>query len=114
VTTTCEQYLHPGAVAEAALASGIRCVLTPGVFDVPRDRPGGTWQAHLAEACRIFDEMDGREGRLHVGFGPHAAYSLPPAGLAAVAQEAQRAAPWCRSTWPRPKPRAGWWRSATA
>lgn len=90
VTTTCEQYLHPGAVAAAALESGIRCVLTPGVFDATGIDPAGTWQAHLAEACRIFDEMDGREGRLHVGFGPHAAYSLPPVGLAAVAQEAQR------------------------
>ena len=90
VTTTCEQYLHPGPVTDAALASGIRCVLTPGVFDVPGRDPRRTWQAHLAEACRIFDEMDGREGRLHVGFGPHAAYSLPPAGLAAVAEEAQR------------------------
>lgn len=90
VTTTCEQYLHPGAVAEAALASGIRCVLTPAVFDVPDIDPGGTWPAHLDEACRIFDEMDGREDRLHVGFGPHAAYSLPPAGLSAVAEEAHR------------------------
>jgi 5-methylthioadenosine/S-adenosylhomocysteine deaminase len=90
VTTTCEQYLHADAVAEAALASGIRCVLTPGVFDVPGIDPEGTWQAHLAAACRIFDQMDGREGRLHIGFGPHAAYSLPPDGLSAVAQEAQR------------------------
>jgi len=90
VTTTSEQYLHAAAVAEAALASGIRCVLTPGVFDVPGIDPAGTWQSHLAEACRIYDEMDGREGRLHVGFGPHAAYSLPPAGLSAVAEEAQR------------------------
>jgi 5-methylthioadenosine/S-adenosylhomocysteine deaminase len=90
VTTTCEQYLFPAAVAEAALASGIRCVLTPGVFDVPDVDPAGTWQAHLAEACRVFDEMDGREGRLHVGFGPHAAYSVPPDGLSAVADEAQR------------------------
>ena len=90
VTTTCEQYLHPGAVAEAALASGIRCVLTPGVFDVPGIDPAGSWPAHLAEACRVCDEMAGRQGRLHVGFGPHAAYSLPPEGLAAVAQEAQR------------------------
>ena len=90
VTTTCEQYLYPAAVAEAALASGIRCVLTPGVFDVAGIDPAGSWQGHLAEACRVFDEMDGRDGRLHVGFGPHAAYSLPPAGLSAVAQEAQR------------------------
>ena len=65
-------------------------LLTPGVFDATGIDPTGTWQAHLAEACRIFDEMDGRQGRLHVGFGPHAAYSLPPDGLSAVAQEAQR------------------------
>jgi 5-methylthioadenosine/S-adenosylhomocysteine deaminase len=90
VTTTCEQYLHPTAVAEAALAAGIRCMLTPGIFDVPGAGPTGTWQTHLAEACRIFDEMDGREGRLHVGFGPHAAYTVPPEGLAAVAAEAQQ------------------------
>jgi 5-methylthioadenosine/S-adenosylhomocysteine deaminase len=65
-------------------------VLTPGVFDATGIDPSGTWEAHLAEACRIFDEMDGRDGRLHIGIGPHAAYSLPPAGLSAVAQEAQR------------------------
>jgi 5-methylthioadenosine/S-adenosylhomocysteine deaminase len=90
VTTTCEQYLHPAAVAEAAVASGIRCLLTPGVFDVPGVDPAGSWEGHLTEACRVFDEMDGRDGRLHVGFGPHAAYSVSPAGLSAVAEEAQR------------------------
>jgi 5-methylthioadenosine/S-adenosylhomocysteine deaminase len=90
VTTTCEQYLHAGAVAEAALASGIRCLLTPGVFDATGIDPEGTWQAHLKAACDLFDIMDGRAGRLHVGFGPHAVYSLPPAGLSAVAEEAQR------------------------
>jgi 5-methylthioadenosine/S-adenosylhomocysteine deaminase len=90
ITTTCEQYLHAAAVADAALASGIRCVLTPGVFDMPGADAGGAWKAHLAQACRIFDELDGRLGRLHVGFGPHAVYSLPPAGLAAVAEAAQR------------------------
>ncbi len=90
VTTTCEQYLHPDAVAAASLDSGIRCVLTPGVFDVPGAGPDATWRAHLARACRAFDEMDGREGRLHVGFGPHAAYSLPPEALAAVGEAAQQ------------------------
>jgi 5-methylthioadenosine/S-adenosylhomocysteine deaminase len=90
VTTTCEQYLHPGAVAGAALASGIRCLLTPAIFDVPGAGPEGAWPAHLAEACRVFDEMDGREGRLHCGFGPHAVYTVPPEALAEVAGEAQR------------------------
>jgi 5-methylthioadenosine/S-adenosylhomocysteine deaminase len=90
VTTTCEQYRHPGVVAEAAVDSGIRCLLTPGIFDVPGHGPEGEWQFQLAEASRMFDEMDGREGRLHLGFGPHAAYSLPPEGLVAVAEEAGR------------------------
>ena len=90
MTTTCEQYLHPAAVAEAALASGIRCVLTPGVFDMPgsmRRVPGrGIWPKPAGSSTR----WTGATGRLHVGFGPHAAYSLPPAGLSAVAEEAQR------------------------
>jgi 5-methylthioadenosine/S-adenosylhomocysteine deaminase len=89
VTTTCEQYLRPDAVAEAALASGIRCLLTPGIFDVPGAGPDATWQAHLDQACRAFDEMDGRGERLHMGFGPHAVYTVPPEGLAEVAAEAQ-------------------------
>ena len=90
VTTTCEQYRHPGIVAEAAVDSGIRCLLTPGIFDVPGHGPEGEWQFQLAEACRLFDEMDGRAGRLRLGFGPHAAYSLPPEGLRAVARAAQQ------------------------
>ncbi|MGP0031895.1 MAG: amidohydrolase family protein [Acidimicrobiales bacterium] len=90
VTTTCEQYLHPGPVADAALESGIRCLLTPGVFDVPEAGPDGRWPAHLARACEAFDEMDGRQGRLHLGFGPHAAYSLPAEALAAVGEAAQQ------------------------
>jgi 5-methylthioadenosine/S-adenosylhomocysteine deaminase len=90
VTTTCEQYRHPGIVAQAAVDSGIRCLLTPGIFDVPGHGPEGEWRTQLAEACLMFDEMDGREGRLHMGFGPHAAYSLPPEALTAVAEAAQQ------------------------
>jgi 5-methylthioadenosine/S-adenosylhomocysteine deaminase len=90
VTTTCEQYRHPRIVAEAAVDSGIRCVLTPGIFDVPGHGPEGEWQFQLDDASRMFDDMDGREGRLHLGFGPHATYSLPPEGLKAVAAAAQQ------------------------
>jgi 5-methylthioadenosine/S-adenosylhomocysteine deaminase len=86
VTTSCEQYRHPDAVTDALVDSGIRGVFTTAVFDLP-DTP---WEVFLAEACRVFDERDGREGRLHVGFGPHAAYTVPPEGLAATAIEARR------------------------
>jgi len=71
------------------VASGIRCLFTPGIFNVPGAGIAGGWQTHLADACRIFDEMDGREGRLHIGFGPHAAYTVPPEGLAEVATESR-------------------------
>jgi 5-methylthioadenosine/S-adenosylhomocysteine deaminase len=91
VTTTCEQYRHPDAVVEAVVDAGIRAVYTPGIFDVPtEDGTGDTWEALLEEACGLFDSTDDREGRLHLGFGPHAVYTVPPEGLREIAREAQR------------------------
>jgi 5-methylthioadenosine/S-adenosylhomocysteine deaminase len=89
VTTTCEQYRHPGPVVQGLLDSGIRAMFTPGIFDVPTGGAENTWPVLLEEACSLFDEMDGREGRLHCGFGPHAAYTVPPDGLTAIGQAAQ-------------------------
>ena len=91
-TTTCEQYRHPAPVVEAVLDAGIRAVYTPGIFEVPGspDGPGQHWEVLLAEACALFDAEDGRAGRLHLGFGPHAAYTVPPEGLRAIAAESKR------------------------
>jgi 5-methylthioadenosine/S-adenosylhomocysteine deaminase len=88
VTTTTEQYRHPDAVTRALLDAGIRAVYTPAIFDVPG--ADDTWESLLEGACRLFDEVDGKDERLRIGFGPHAAYTVPPEGLAAVAREAQR------------------------
>jgi 5-methylthioadenosine/S-adenosylhomocysteine deaminase len=88
VTTTTEQYRHPDAVTRALLDAGIRAVYTPAIFDVPGT--GDTWATLLEGACALFDEMEGKQERLQIGFGPHAAYTVPPEGLAAVAAEAQR------------------------
>ena len=91
ITTTCEQYRHPAPVVEALLDAGIRAMYTPGIFDVPGAGPPDTWEALLDEALpSCSTRMDGREGRLHLGFGPHAAYTVPPEGLRAIAAEAQR------------------------
>jgi 5-methylthioadenosine/S-adenosylhomocysteine deaminase len=91
VTTTCEMYRHPSPVIQAVIHAGIRAVYTPGIFDVPsEDGPGDTWEALLDEACRLFDDNNGREGRMHLGFGPHAVYTVPPEGLKEIAREAQR------------------------
>jgi 5-methylthioadenosine/S-adenosylhomocysteine deaminase len=91
ITTTCEQYRHPDAVVEAVVDGGIRAVYTPAIFDVPtEDGTGDTWEALLEEACRLFDRTDGREERVHLGFGPHAVYTVPPEALREIAREAQR------------------------
>jgi 5-methylthioadenosine/S-adenosylhomocysteine deaminase len=91
VTTTCEQYRHPAPVVDALVDAGIRAVYTPGIFDVPgADGTNDTWEVLLDEACQFFDEMNGREGRVHLGFGPHAVYTVPPEGLALIARESQR------------------------
>ena len=89
-TTTCEQYRHPGPVVEALVDSGIRAVYTPGIFDVPGSGSGDTWENLLEEACVLFDSRTGREGRIELGFGPHAAYTVPPEGLHTIATEARR------------------------
>ena len=89
VTTTCEQYRHPGPVSRAIVDSGIRAMYTPGIFDVPGGGPTNSWQALLESTCAVFEELDGKDGRLHIGFGPHAAYTVPPEGLAAIAAEAK-------------------------
>ena len=88
-TTTCEQYRHPAAVADALLDSGMRGVYTVAIFDVPDAGPADTWEALLDGACALFDAMEGKDDRLQVGFGPHAAYTVPPAGLRAIAGEAR-------------------------
>jgi 5-methylthioadenosine/S-adenosylhomocysteine deaminase len=89
VTTTCEQYRHPTAVLDAVRHAGIRTVYTPAIFDVPDAGPGSTWDALLADACAVVDATAGRDELVQVGFGPHAAYTVPPEGLRAIAAEAR-------------------------
>ena len=89
VTTTCEQYRHPAAVVEAVLEAGIRTMYTPAIFDVPDAGPGGSWEALLAACCTMVDATAGKHDRLEMGFGPHAAYTVPPEGLRAIAAEAR-------------------------
>jgi 5-methylthioadenosine/S-adenosylhomocysteine deaminase len=89
VTTTCEQYRHPDGVVDAVLDAGIRALYTPAIFDVPGAGPGSSWEALLAGACAVADATAGKDDRLEVGFGPHAAYTVPPEGLRVIAAEAR-------------------------
>jgi 5-methylthioadenosine/S-adenosylhomocysteine deaminase len=84
VTTTCEMYLHEAAIADAVEAAGSRCVLTPGVMDVPGWL---RWQERLDEVLAFVDAR-GRHDRIELGIAAHAAYSLPPEALEAIAAAA--------------------------
>jgi 5-methylthioadenosine/S-adenosylhomocysteine deaminase len=87
VTTSAEMYAHPGAVARAAAEAGIRMALAPAIFDFPG--PDGGWRAHLDRALAARAEYHGAgNGRISVGLGPHAAYTLGPEALAGVAAAA--------------------------
>ena len=90
ITTTCEQYRHPEPVVDAVLDAGIRAMYTPAIFDVPDAGPGSSWEALLAACCVIVDATAGKDERLQMGFGPHAAYTVPPEGLRTIAAEARR------------------------
>jgi 5-methylthioadenosine/S-adenosylhomocysteine deaminase len=86
VTTTCEMYLLDRALVDAAVDAGIRCVATPGIFGVADD--DGRWQSFLDRAEELHSAADGLGGRISIGFGPHSAYALSPAGLAATVRAA--------------------------
>jgi 5-methylthioadenosine/S-adenosylhomocysteine deaminase len=89
ITATCEHYLQCRSVLSAVLESGIRAVVTPGIFDFPDAGPEGKWQHFLAEATDLHAEFDGRNGTVSMGFGPHALYTVPEDGMRAVAGAAQ-------------------------
>jgi 5-methylthioadenosine/S-adenosylhomocysteine deaminase len=92
VTTSVEMYFYCEQVAEAALAAGSRVIITPGVIAVPGWDRLGTWQQMLSAVSTWIDADGPRFGpgdRIELGYGPHAAYTLPVEALTATAQAAQ-------------------------
>ncbi len=88
VTTTCEMYVLDRAVVQGALDAGLRCVVTPGILDPPG--PAGGWRAFLDRALALHAEVEGLDGRISVGLGPHSVYALPEEALEAVAEAASQ------------------------
>jgi len=72
-TCFCDMYFHEGQVAEAALKSGLRAVLAPGIFDAPGPEVGDRM---FEDALRVFERYHGAgDGRIKVVLGPHAPYT---------------------------------------
>jgi 5-methylthioadenosine/S-adenosylhomocysteine deaminase len=88
VTTSCEMYFHNHRVVEAACDAGLRCVVTPGILNLPHAGPAWSWRHMLGEAQKLHSDEHGKDGLISVGFGPHGAYSLPAEALRATAAAA--------------------------
>ncbi len=88
VTTSAEMYFHGEELATSVLAAGSRVVFGGAILDVP----GMSWRS-LTDSVSKWIDADGlRFGpfdRIELGYGPHSAYTLSPAQLGAVAEEAR-------------------------
>jgi 5-methylthioadenosine/S-adenosylhomocysteine deaminase len=93
VTTTSEMYFYEDAIADAVVAAGSRSVITPGVLRLPGQADDGDdrwWGRRLDEVRAFHARRNGEAGLIEVGFGPHAAYTVPldvVGDIAAAAQE---------------------------
>jgi 5-methylthioadenosine/S-adenosylhomocysteine deaminase len=92
ITTSVEMYFHNDAVVDAVLAAGSRAVVTPGIIAVPGWDRLGTWQQMLDGISAWIDADGIRFGpgeRIELGYGPHAAYTLPTEALTAAGAAAR-------------------------
>ena len=90
-TTSVEMYFFTDAVIDAVLAVGSRVLLTPGIIAVPGWDRLGRWEQMRDDVSARIDAVGLRSGpgeRVELGYGPHAAYTLPPEALASVAGHA--------------------------
>ncbi len=92
VTTSVEMYLFTDAVLAAVLDTGFRVLLTPGIIAAPGWDRLGTWEQLRDEVSARIDRDGLRSGpadRIELGYGPHAAYTLPDEALPSVAEHAR-------------------------
>lgn len=92
ITTSVEMYFYSEAVVDAVLTAGGRAVVTPGIIAAPGWDRLGSWERMLDGVSRWIDTDGLRFGpgeRIELGYGPHAAYTLPPEALAAAGAAAR-------------------------
>jgi 5-methylthioadenosine/S-adenosylhomocysteine deaminase len=92
-TTSVEMYFFTDAVIDAVTSVGSRVVLTPGIIAAPGWDRVGTWEQMRDDISARIDATGLRSGpgdRIELGYGPHAAYTLPVEALGAVAEHARQ------------------------
>jgi 5-methylthioadenosine/S-adenosylhomocysteine deaminase len=86
VTSYVDMYFWEHDLARAAVDVGIRAMITPAILDSPAWEPIlGSWESRTQDVLRFCREWEGREGRIHTGFGPHAPYTLSLEALSDIA-----------------------------
>lgn len=89
VTTSCEMYFFERGMLQAVLDARTRCLITPGVVDIPEWSHLGTWQQRLATISDFADANAGRDPLVQIGFAAHSAYALPLRALQQTAAAAR-------------------------
>ncbi len=89
VTTSHEMYFLSDALAAAAVSAGLRCVVTPPILASGDLARFGTWEQQISATLDQAHRWSGHE-LISIGFGPHAAYTVPEESLRTVAELAAR------------------------
>lgn len=92
-TTSVEMYFFTDEVLDAVTTVGSRVLLTPGIIAAPGWDRLGSWERMRDAVSARIDEVGLRSGpgeRVELGYGPHAAYTLPPRALASVGEHARQ------------------------
>jgi 5-methylthioadenosine/S-adenosylhomocysteine deaminase len=87
MTTSAEMYFHGEQIADAVLTTGARALIGSPIMDLP----GMNWRSMLDDIGRWIDTDGLRFGpgeRIELGYGPHAAYTLPVEALRLTAEAA--------------------------
>lgn len=92
VTSYVDMYFWENDLARAAIDVGIRAMITPAIIESPAWEPVlGTWEKRTEDVLAFCRQWDGRDGRIHTGFGPHAPYTLTLEALAEISALARNA-----------------------
>lgn len=87
VTTSCEMYLHEGAIVRAVKETGARLVMTPGI--IAALAPEGKLEGRLDEIVAFHAAEHDPGHRVSVGFGPHSLYDLSPEQVREISDRAR-------------------------
>lgn len=83
-TTFCDMYFHEGAIADAAVDAGLRCLLGHGIITLGKDAEA--IDDELETAAEFVSAHDGRGGGLiNTAMMPHAVNTVDPDTLARTA-----------------------------